>query len=224
VRIRPLSLAALGVGMVAFDPRIVAWDGLPDALGWALLALAAHRLDMRAPSMLAGAAALAALAELQLPYHYEALDPLSFEVVPNPEPGTDYPERLAFLPLVGVRVALVLAALALGGLALTLMLRELARRSATTPDHTSTKRLRVLSLVVPLVWIAPTLALSIGRLLANDGLDPVWNGGWESGALVTLVVAVPVVYLFATTSNRRWSASGDEVGSPWAELMVRDVP
>ncbi len=223
MRIRPLSLAALGVVLAAIDLRLVAWDLLPDVLGWLLLAFGAHRLTMQTPALLFGVAAVASTAELQLRYHYEALDPFTGAVVPNPPPGTDYPERLAFLPLDGARLVLFIGSVALGGAALTMVLRELRRRAATTTDRAATERLAILSWVVPLAWIGPFVAIAVARAISDGELDPVWNGPWEVPALVGIAVALAVAGLFATTWNRRWSASGDEIGSPWAELMLRDA-
>ena len=37
-----------------------------------------------------------------------------------------------------------------------------------------------------------------------------------------IVVMGAVAITFAVWSNRRWSATGDDLGSPWAELMVRE--
>jgi hypothetical protein len=209
--------------MAAVDLRVVAWDALPDALGWLLLALAAHRLSLQVPAALALLAAACAVAEAQLPYHYEALDPLTGEVVPHPAPGTSYNERLAFLDVDGARVAAIVAGVVLGTAALTVALRELRRRAATTPDAGSTRRLGLLSWAVPLGWGLPHLLVAVGQLLADGEVDTVWNGGWELVALLGIVVAMGVAGLFSTTANRRWSASGDEIGSPWAELMVRNA-
>ena len=44
MRTRPLTLAAVGLVAVAIDMRVVAWDLLPDVLGWLLVAFAAWRL------------------------------------------------------------------------------------------------------------------------------------------------------------------------------------
>jgi hypothetical protein len=185
--------------------------------------VAAHRLGMRLAVGLFGAAGLAALAELQLPYHYEALDPVSGRVVPDPAPGTAYDEQVAFHPLEGPRLALVLLALVLGGIALTLVLRELRRRAATTTDTASTEQLGLLEWVVPVAFVAIPVVLSLVRVVQDGELDPVWNGAWEVPAIVGIVVALAVAFLFASRSNRRWSASGEEVGSPWADLMLRDA-
>jgi hypothetical protein len=223
VRIRPLTFAAVGIVMVAFDLRLTAGDLLPDVVGWALVALAAHRLGMRWASWLGVAAAVASLAELHLSYELEAYDLVSGRVIPNPDANTAYDERLVFLPLEGLRLVLVVGAVALGGAALTLMLRELRGRAVTTTDRRSTQTLLILSWAVPLGWIVPYVAIAIGSVIDHGSFDPIWNDSWEMAALLALVVAVATALFFATTSNRRWSASGDEIGSPWAELMLRDA-
>jgi hypothetical protein len=223
VRTRPLSLAAAGILLVAIDLRLVAGDAAPDAIGWALVAFAAHRLGMRWPTLLAAAAAVASLAEVHLPYEWEAYDLLSGRVIPNPDPNSAYDERLVFLPVEGPRLAMMVGALALGGAALTMVLRELRRGAATTTDHRGTKALKILSWMVPLGWIGPYVAIAIGWTINEGAFDPVWNDHWELVALVGIAIAVAVAIVFATNANRRWSASGDEIGSPWAELMLRDA-
>ncbi len=223
MRIRPLTIAAVGVALAAIDLRVVAWDLLPDALGWLLLAVAALRLGVRVPAGLALAASLCAVAEAQLPYHYEALDPLTGEVVRNPAAGTSYHEQLAFLPVDGIRLLAIVAAVVLGTAALTLALRELRRRAVTTTDEAASRRLGLLSWAVPLAWGVPYLVVTLGQVVADGEIDTVWNEPWELVALVGILVAAAVVLLFATTSNRRWSATGDEIGSPWGELLVRNA-
>ena len=223
MRIRPLTLAAVGVALAAVDLRLVAWDVLPDALGWLLIAVAAHRIGMRAPAVLAGLAAVGSAAEVALPYYYQSIDRITGAIIEHPEPGTDYAEELVFEPLTGVRLLGVVGAVALGGVALTLMLLELRRRARTTPDTQSTQRLEVLAWLVPSVWIAPLLLVAAGEAIVDGEADPVWNGSLELLALPGVLVAVVLGVFLALTANRRWSASGDEVGSPWAEMMVRSV-
>ena len=222
MHIRPLSLAAAGIVLVVIDLRLAAGDLVPDAIGWALVAVGAHRLGMRSATAFAGAAAVASLAEVHLPYEWEAYDLLSGRVIPNPDPNSAYDERLVFLPLEGPRLALTVGAIALGGVALTMMLRELRRRAATTIDHRGTETLKILSWLVPLGWIGPYVAIAVGWTIDEGAFDPVWNDQWELVALVGIAVALAVAIVFATNANRRWSASGDEIGSPWAELMLRD--
>ena len=223
MRIRPLTLAAVGVVFAAVDLRLTWGDALPDAIGWLLIAFAAHRLGMRWPAGLAAAAGVASLAELQLPYEWQAYDLLSGRIIENPGPNTAYDERLVFLDVDGPRLVLMVAAVALGGAALTLMLRELRRRAATTPDRRSTERLGIFSWAVPVGWALPYVLVAGASTVDDGSFDPVWGNQWELLALVGIVVAVLLALFFATTSNRRWSASGDEVGSPWADLMVRDA-
>ena len=135
------------------------------------------------------AAALASLAEVHLPYEWEAYDLLSGRVIPNPDPNSAYDERLVFLPVEGPRLALMVGALALGGAALTMMLRELRRRAATTTDHRGTKILKILSWVVPLGWIGPYVAIAIGWTINEGAFDPVWNDHWELIALVGIAIS-----------------------------------
>ena len=222
MRIRPLTLAAVGVVFAAVDFRLTWGDALPDVIGWGLIAVAAYWLGMRWPAGLAAAAGVASIAELQLPYEWQSYDLLSGRVIENPGPNTQYDQRLVFLDVDGPRLVLMVAAVVLGGAALTLMLRELRRRAATTPDHHSTERLGILAWAVPLGWSLPYVVAAIGWTIDDGAFDPVWNGRWELVALVGIGIALVLALLFATRSNRRWSASGEELGSPWAELMVRD--
>lgn len=225
MRVRPLTMAALGVAAVGLDLRVVAWDGLPDALGWALVAVAAGRLSMRVPMVLLLVAAAASTAEAQLPYRYDALDPISGEVVRDVRPGQSFVQRLAFEPVSGPRLALLAIATLAGAAGLVLLLRELARRATKSGDATATARLGQLSWAVALGWAAPYLGgAAVQAAVGDDGFDPVWNGAGEVPAMVGIVVMVAVALTFATTANRRWSASGEELGSPWAELMLRDEP
>jgi len=223
VRIRPLSFAAVGIIFVAIDLRLTWGDALPDVIGWGLIAWAAHRLGMRWPAGLAAAAAVLSLAEVHLPYEFESYDLVSGKVIPNPDPNSAYDERLVFLPLEGWRLVFVVGSVALGGAALTLMLRELRQRAATTTDDPSTNSLRILTWAVPLGWIVPYVTIAIASVIDHGSFDPIWNDSWEMAALVALVVALATAAVLASGSNRRWSASGDEIGSPWADLMLRDM-
>ena len=73
------------------------------------------------------------------------------------------------------------------------------------------------------MWALPYVARAVWQGLVDDGFDPVWNGGWELPAMAGIAThGWRVAITFGTWSNRRWSATGDELGSPWAELMVRD--
>jgi len=215
-------LAAVGVVFAAIDLRLTQGDALPDAVGWALIAIAALRLEMRTSAWLAAVASVASVADLHLPYQWQSYDLISGRIIEHPGPNTQYDQRLIFLDVDGARLVLMVGAVALGGAALTLMLRELRRRAATTSDERSTERLGLLAWAVPLGWTAPYVLAAIGWVIREGAFDPVWNGPWELVAMVAIAIAVAVALLFVTTSNRKWSASGEEVGSPWADLMLRD--
>lgn len=223
MRIRPLSLVATGVAVVGFDPRVLAVDLLPDPLGWALVAFGAWRLSVPWASRLASVAAVASLVEVRLSYHYDSLDPITGEVVPTVLPGQSFVERLAFDMVEGPRLLALVIAVSAGGAALWSLLRELRRRAVSSHDVQSADRLAWLAWAVAGVWALPYVAVAVGRGLVGDGFDPVWNGAWEIPAVAGMAAMGAIALLFATTSNRRWSASGDELGSPWAEMMLRGL-
>ena len=225
MRTRPLTLAAVGLVAVGIDMRVVAWDLLPDVLGWFLVSFAAWRLTVRWAAGLALVASIASLADVHIPYRYDAIDPITGEVVVNPKPGLAYHELLAFNPVSGARLFLLAVTVAAGAAALWVLLRELARRAVAYDDDKIALRLRLLAWGVVLAWAAPVLVRMLGHSpLGDSAYDTVWNGGWEMPALIGLAVLLAVAFTFATHSNRRWSATGDELGSPWAELMLRSEP
>ena len=145
MRTRPLTLAAVGLVAIALDMRVVAWDLLPDVVGWVLIALGAWRLTMRSAAALAVAAAVASLAEVHIPYRYDAIDPLTGEVVVNPRPGLAYHELLAFNPVSGGRLLLLAVTVAAGAAGLWILLRELARRAVAVRRPLDRPRLRLLA-------------------------------------------------------------------------------
>jgi hypothetical protein len=221
VRIRPLSLIAVGVAIVALDFRVVAVDVLPDVVGWLLVAAGAWRLAVRAPFVLALLAALASGPDVVSPHHYDALDPLTGQVVASPPPGTSYPERLAFDRLHDLRLVLVLVAMAAGGAALWAILGVLRQRAGAKGDTTTAPRLAVLRWSVPLLWVAPYVGVAAVQGLGDDGFDPVWNGAYEALALVGLAAVAGLVWVFLTSSNRSWAAVDDGRTNPWAEMIVQ---
>jgi hypothetical protein len=215
-----LTLIAVGVALVALDFRIVAFDALPDAVGWLLIAAGAWKLALARPAMLAIVATVAAAPDLIAPHHLEALDPLTGEVVKAPAPGTRYPERLVFDRLTDLRLLLAVLAITAGGLALWSLLGSLSRRAHLTGDDTSAVRLRALRWLVPVVWVAPYLVVATFQSGLDGGFDPVWNDGLELVGLLGLAVAAAVVWVLATNSNRSWTATDAQGPTPWANLTL----
>jgi hypothetical protein len=222
MRIRALMLMAAGVLLVALDFRIVALDVLPDAVGWALVAVGAWRLALRTPALLGMVAAVASAADAVAPHHFDALDPLTGKVVPDPAPGTRYPERLAFDRLTDARLVLVVLAMVAGGLALWMVLDTLGRRAGAVRDAQSERQLRILRWLVALGWVVPFVVVAGVQGARDGGLDPVWNGSLEFVALIGVLVAALLAWVLAVNSNRMWTATDDERATPWAEMIATD--
>jgi len=209
--------------MVALDLRIVAFDLFPDALGWGLVALGAWGLSRATTAGLAAAAGLASLPEVLLPSHYEALDPITGEVVP-PEraEGLAFDEQLAFDAVAGVRLALMVAAAVVGAAALWLLLGHLRQRAARSGDAASASKLGLARLLVVGAWIVPYVVIAGSQWLDDGTFDPVWNGAFEAPGLIGLAALLPVIWLLLTNNGRRWAMpSAPDRLSPWTELMGR---
>lgn len=222
MRIRALSLIAVGVVVVALDFRLVALDLVPDAVGWLLVAVGAWKLVLHGPAGLAVVAALASAADVVAPHHYEDLDPVTGDVVVSAGPGTDYPQRLVFDRLEDVRLLLVVLAMVAGGWALWSILGTLRRRAEATGDQEPAARLALLRWLVPLVWVAPFVGVAAIQAADGEGFDPVWNGSAEVLALAGIAVALGLAWVLAINSNRAWTATDDDRATPWAELIVKD--
>lgn len=226
MRTRPLTLVAVGLVLASVDARVVAFDVLPDLLGWALVSLGCWRLHLRLASALAAVAAVMAVGELVLPHRYDSLDPISGEVVPRSRvvPGTAFDERLAFDDLGGERLLLLLGALALGGAAMWLLLGVLGQRAALLGDHTAALRLRVARWALVGVWVAPQLGVCLVQAADDGEADIVWNESLELLAVAGLVSVLGTALLLMANSNRGWTATDEERLAPWGELMVRGLP
>jgi hypothetical protein len=221
VRTKPLTLIAIGVVLVAVDFRIVAFDALPDVVGWLLVAAAAWRLTLRPTAGVAVIAAAASAPDLVAPHHWEALDPLTGAVVPSPGPGTAYDERLAFDRLTDLRLGLAIAAMLAGGLVLWWLLGALRDRAQVMGDDESTRRLALLRWLVPLVWVLPYAVVAVVQGSSDEGFDPVWNGGFEPLALVGLAVAAAVAWVLVINNNRAWTVTDGERATPWADMIAK---
>lgn len=215
VRVLPLSLVSSGVVLVGLDLRIVHVDVLPDALGWGLVALGAWRLEHRAAATFGAIAALAALPDAALTYHWEDIDPTSGEVVVDGG-GTAYGQRIAYDLITDVRAPLTALALAAGGLALVVLLGRLEARAVILGDRPAATQLLACRLAIALLWVFPHVVVMLLQWLSGDGLDPVWSANLELVALVGLAVATAVVIVLVLHRNRGWTATDAERIVPWA--------
>jgi len=227
MRVRALSLIAVGLAFVALDFRIVALDLLLDPVGWLLVGAGAWKLGLVAPAALAAVAALASIPDVLAPYHYEDSSPFAQRWFPavyaltDTAPGMVYEDRLEFDRLQGTRLIVAVLAVVAGGLALWSLLGTLRDRARAVHDGESAARLALLRWLVVLLWTAPYVCLAVAQGLGDDGFDPVWNGGFEALALVGMAVVAGVVWVLAINSNRQWTATDEERVGPWAEMIVR---
>jgi hypothetical protein len=219
---RPLAVAAAGVGLVVLDFRTEALDLLPDPAGWALIAVAASWLALPAVARLAAATGLLSLADLALPYHYVPINPMTGRPVTGPARGNPVSVRLDFLPLAGGQLALLTAAVVGTGVTLWVLLGRLRRRADYEEDEAAVTRLRRTQVLVVGAWVVPylvTVALAVGR---GDRYDPVWNHGLEYLGLAGLGAGVYVIGVLAGSTRASWAQRpGSWYPSPWDEMRLR---
>lgn len=218
---RPLIAISAGLALAALDFRVVSLDLLPDTLGWLLVGFGAWRLSLTLPAVLAGVAALASIPDMFLRSHYDAIDPLTGEVVKTPGPGTAYHEVLAFDRLSGVRTALVVTALLAGAAALWSLLGTLRVRAHLTGDDVAAGRLSRLRALVLGLWALPFVTVLAFQSTFGEGADPVWNGGLELVALVGMAVALATALMLALSHNRGWTATDDQRPTPWQDMLAK---
>jgi len=191
---RPLLWIAAGLAVVAFDVRTARLDLRPDPIGWGLVVFGASRLSMRPVVVAAALTAALSIVDVQLPYHYQHVDPATGTVLT----GTGGVERLVFDRLSGWSLALGLLSAAAGGVTLWLLLRTLERR-ARDSDPPAASRLRLLRWLVAGVWVAPYVAV-----LAATG-DPVWNGArLELVALAGLATMGGTIGMLLRGADAAW--------------------
>jgi hypothetical protein len=204
---RPLTLVAVGLALVAVDIRTEYLDMLPDAVGWGLVAFGAWRLSLTLPAIAAAATALLVLPEVSLPHHFVMVDPDTGEPI-RTRPGVElgFPEQLVFEDLRGWRLAALTAALIAGGVTLWLLLGALATRAAAWERADTARQIRWLRWLVLALWIGPTLVVVAVSTSAGDrSFDPVWNGSLELLALAGIVVVGAVVAVMLRETNRAWA-------------------
>jgi hypothetical protein len=212
---RPLTLVAVGLVLIAIDIRTEHLDVLPDALGWALVAFGAWRLSLTAPAIAATATAFLTLPEASLPHQFVMLDPETGERI-TPRPGIElgYPKQLVFDDLTGWRLAAMAASVVAGGLTMWLLLGALATRAAAWERAGTARQLRWLRWLTLAVWTAPVLVVVVVSAASEDrSFDPVWNGSIELLALAGVLVIGAVAAVLLRETNRAWAVpqwSGDQ--------------
>ncbi len=218
--VRPLPMMVGGLALVVLDFRTEALDLLPDIVGWALIAVAAWRLALRAAACLAVAAGTASLADAWLPYRYVRVDPTTGERVPDGlGADLDYPLRLVYDDISGWRLAAVALAALLAGLALWTLLAGLGHLARSGGRAGPAGQLRMVGWLVVALWTVPYLGAVANAVASESGaFDPVWNGGLVYVWLVALALFAYLVVLLLRESGQLWTSP---VGSldltPWEE-------
>jgi hypothetical protein len=204
---RPLTVVAVGLVLVAVDIRTEHLDFLPDALGWVLVAYGAWRLSLTVPAIAAAATALLTLPEVSLPHQFVMLDPETGErITPRPGVVLGYPKTLVFDDLAGWRLAALAAGLISGGLTMWLLLGALATRAAAWERAGTARQIRWLRWLAFGVWTAPVVVVVAVSAASDDGsYDPVWNGSIELLALAGIVVIGAVAAILLRETNRAWA-------------------
>jgi hypothetical protein len=212
---RPLSWIAPGLLLVAIDMRIVAFDLLPDPLGWVLIAVGAWRIARPATVTAIVLAAVASCADLVLPYTWAHVDPETGRIVDELTAiRQGYPELLIFDRLSGARLAFLTLAYGAACVATWMLLRDLTKRARAAGRWSTAKQLGLLWGLVPGLWVGPYLLRAVATLIAGGSFDPVWNQSMEYVALVGLIPVVWLAVLVATERDRAWAVPAESTGPP----------
>jgi hypothetical protein len=204
---RPLTLVAVGLALVAIDIRTEHLDVLPDAMGWGLVAFGAWRSALTVPAIAGAATALLTLPEVSLPHQFVMVDPETGERI-TPRPGVDlaYPRQLVFDDLTGWRLAALAAALVAGGVTLWLLLGALATRAAAWERAGTARQIRWLRWLTLVLWTGALLVVLVVSASAGDrAFDPVWNGSLELLAIAGIVVIAALIVVLLRETNRAWA-------------------
>jgi hypothetical protein len=227
---RPLSWIAPGLFIVAIDFRLNAIDVLLDPVGWLMIAMGAWQLARPATVTAVGVATLASLAEVTLPYRWAQISPETGKIIDEVTTTRyAYPEVLVYDRVSGARLVLLALSYLAAGVALWMLLRDLAARARSMGRSSTAKQLGLLRGLVPGLWIAPYLIGMVTALIAGRSFDPVWNGGLEYLALAGLIPMLWLALLLGLERDRAWALPTESPSPPpWirrtARLRWREAP
>jgi len=207
--LRPLTLVAMGVALVALDTRVRALDVLPDPLGWLMLALGAAMLGLPAAARWGVLAAALSLADVLLPYRMVALDPSTGHVVHDAAPGSALPRHVRWEDISDPHTLLMAA----GALALGSLLVAVIRRASAAGDRTAARAAAVLLGAALAVWAIPFAAVMLSAVVGAERYDPVWNGNLEFLGLAAMVVLLAVAALFVRMRDESWAVPPETVAA-----------
>ena len=206
--VRPLSLIAIGLVLVAIEFRTRSLDLLPDPVGWLLIAVGAWNLALVKPAAAAALAAVLSLSDLLLPYRWIYVDPRTGETVSSSiGADLDYPQLQRWNVVSDARAVAMAAAVLAGGVSLWWLLGDLQRRAehAGGAATLAARRLRTFQLVVPLVCVAPYLVAVTIAVIGSEPFDPIWNGSLEYVALAGLLTLLALATTLTLARDAAWA-------------------
>jgi hypothetical protein len=203
---RPLTIVVVGLAFVVLDFRIEALDLLPDALGWAAVALGAARLGLLGAARLAVVTGVVSLADAWLPFHYVWLNPVTGEEAPGSVAGEDGPVHLRYDDISGWQLAALTSAMVLGACTIWALLSGCARRAEGDGRDLVARRLRLARWLVVGTWTVPFVGAVLQALASRSGdFDPVWNGRLTYTWVAAVVVFAAVAALLVQERDRQWA-------------------
>jgi hypothetical protein len=220
--VRPMSVMAVGVLLVAFELRARSLDVLADPAGWLLVAYGAWLLALAGPALAAAVAAAISTADLFMPYHYVYVDPETGAVLSTePREGLANPDHLLWDRVSGGRAVAMAAAVVIGGLALWWTLGRLSRRADRAAASQPARRLRVLGVAVVLAWVVPYVTVVAMEVVRDGSYDPVWNDGRELVALPGFAAMICLAIALVLHRDAAWAVPPDSARpSPWSRARL----
>lgn len=214
-------MIAVGVVLVAVEFRIRSLDLLPDTVGWLLVAVGAWRLALVGPAAAASVAAVLSLSDLLLGYRWIYVDPKTAEIVSSSVGAElDYPQLLRWNAVSDAHAVAMAAAVLAGGVALWWLLGDLHHRAehAGETAAVAAKRLRVLQLVIPVVWVIPYVVAVAVAVTGSEHFDPVWNGAMEYVAIAGIVSLLALATTLTLARDAAWALPvTPSRPSPWTQ-------
>ena len=203
---RPWRLGGIGLVLVAIDFRTTSLDLLPDPLGWLLVAVAVATVLGWRLAAVAGAAAVASLGQLLLPYHYIQYNPITGEQVTVTD-TTDlgYAKFLEYDALRGVRLGLALAAVVLGVIVVWTAARRLEQRASARGVPQIVGRLRAFRWSVGVLWAVPPLIGMVAAAVSGHGYDPTWDDPASHVSLAGTLVLFGLGALLFAEAREPWA-------------------
>ena len=212
---RPLSWIAPGLLLVAIDMRVVAFDLLPDPIGWLLIVVGAWHIARPATVAALGLATAASFADVLLPYRWAHVDPATGRIVDEVTAiRLGYPELLIFDRVSGAHLGFLVLAFATAAVATWMFLRDLTERARAAGRSSAAKQLGLLRGLVPGLWVGPYLLASLASLIAGGSFDPVWNHNMEYVALVGLIPVAWFGTLMVLERDHAWALPTESSDPP----------